>query len=66
MVIDQNRVKIIHDEVDRYMGQHKISMEEVFLSISTIYEEWTARGCPEPDYGSRDNYGQYCIAQTSV
>jgi hypothetical protein len=65
MAIDSNRIKIIHDEVDRYMGQHKISMEEVFLGISQIYEEWSAKGCPEPDFETRDNYGQFFCKPTT-
>lgn len=63
MATDPCRIKIIHDEIDRYMGQHKISMEEVFLAVSGIYEEWSARGCQEPDYAHRDNYGQYFYTQ---
>lgn len=57
--IDPHRVKIIHDEIDRYMGQHKISMDEVLAAVQLLYGHWEAKGSQEPDYAHRDNYGQY-------
>jgi hypothetical protein len=59
MVIDSHRVKIIHDEIDRYMGQHKISMDEVTEAYFQIRENWVTKGRPEPNYETRDNYGQF-------
>jgi len=59
MDADLDRVKIIHDEVDRYMGQHKISMVEVEMAFMQLRHEWINKGRPEPNYETRDNYGQF-------
>lgn len=53
------RIRIIYEEIDRYMGQHKISMNEVTEAYKQIQEDWVKKGCPQPDMDARDNYGQF-------
>jgi hypothetical protein len=53
------RIRIIYEEIDRYMSQHKISMEEVTQAYLEIKEDWVKKGCPSPDLETRDNYGQF-------
>ena len=47
--IDSHRVELIRFELDRYMGQHKISMNEVLKAVSELYLEWDRKGCIEPE-----------------